>query len=159
MSSMTDPMNSLRLLQEAIDSQILRFQPCELYPDIAVHYDTPNNIPRFTYVKFKDLIAQSIALFVKIDPIEGIPCFQMGWATIPSMRGSGLATDISTKAVKELKNGLRQNGTTTFYLEAIISNSNSESRSIANKLISDSPKSCKDSFSGEDAFQYLRLIK
>lgn len=159
MPSMTDPMDSLRLLQEAIDNQILQFQPGELYSDLAVHYDTPNDIPRFTYVKLNDLVAQSIALFVMVDPIDGIPCFQMGWATIPSMRGNGLATDISTKAVEELKNGLRRNSTTKFYLEAVISDSNTESRNIANKLLSDSPESCKDSFSGEDAFQYLRLIE
>lgn len=159
MASMTDPMDSLRLLQQALDEKIVDFQQCDLYPDVAIHYDTPNDTPRFTYAILKDKVAQSIALFVRTEPVEGILCFQMGWATIESMRGKGLATDIVTKGISELKNGMDRNGINKFCLEAVISESNIESIKLAGKLFTESPKPCVDSFSGVDAFQYLRVIE
>ena len=151
-------MDSLRLLQQAIDKQIVEFQRCEIFPDIAVHFDKPNDVPRFTYANLKNGVAQSIALFVMVEPVEGTHCFQMGWATAETMRRKGLATDVVSKAVEELKNGMNRNGIDRFYIEAIISESNIESQRLAARIFTDAPQPCTDSLSGEKALQYLRLV-
>jgi hypothetical protein len=156
---MTNPMDSLRLLQQAIDKQIVKFQHCEIFPDIAIHFDKPNDVPRFTYAHMENGIAQSIALFVMVNPVEGIHCFQMGWATAETMRRNGLATDVVSKAVKELKNGVNRNGISRFYIEAIISERNTESQRLAARIFTDAPEPCTDSLSGERALQYLRLME
>ena len=71
MSSMTDPMDSLKLLQQAINENVVSFGPCEINPEVAVHFDTPNGTARFTYAIFNEQEAQSIALFVMTEPVEG----------------------------------------------------------------------------------------
>lgn len=159
MSSMTDPMNALVELQRALDRRTVRPQPCEIHKDISVIFDQPNGTPRYTYAKVNNGKVQSIAVFALTEPVEGIPCFQMGWATVESVRGQGLATDTTTKGIDEIRNGLKKHGAGKFYIEAIVSDSNQHSNKIAKKLLSDSPVKCTDSFSGEPAVQYLRMVK
>ena len=108
MSGMTDPMDSLNLLQQALNENLVSFDPCEIHLEVAVHCDTPNNIARFTYAIFDGGVAQSIALFVMTEPVEGVPCFQMGWATIEVARENGLATSIVSKGLAELKSGMSE---------------------------------------------------
>ncbi|GIU10812.1 MULTISPECIES: hypothetical protein [unclassified Shewanella] len=157
MAEMTNPMDSLRLLQQAINVRSVSFQNCESYPEVSVLYDTPNDTARFTYALFNGDIAQSIALFVLTEPVEGIPCFQMGWATIENERGKGLATNIVSKGLEELKNGMKRNGISKFFIEAVISESNSESVKLASKVFTEKPSSCTDSFSGDNALQFLQV--
>lgn len=158
MSAMTDPMNALVQLQFALENQIVELHPCEVHQDIRVVADRPNGTPRYTYAKVGDGKVQSIALFVLTEPIDGLPCFQMGWATVESMRRGGLATEASTKGIEELRNGLKRHGIQKIYLEAIISGSNLPSNILAKRLLSGSPVSCTDAFSGEPAMRYLRML-
>jgi len=159
MASMTDPMNALVQLQLALDRRIVSLHPCEIHKDILVIVDQPNGKPRYTYAKVNSGRVNSIAIFALTEPVKGIPCFQMGWATVESMRGQGLATDTTSKGVDELRNGLRKHGGGKFYLEAIVSDTNQPSNRLAKKLLSGSPVKCTDVFSGEPAAQYLRLIE
>jgi hypothetical protein len=156
---MTDPMDALVQLQSALDNHFISPSPCELNKDILVEADQPNGTARFTYIKHKGGHAQAISLFVAAEPIEGVRCFQMGWATLESERGLGYATYVTEKGIEEITNGLIRNGVTTFYLEAVISVSNQPSIKLAAKLISESPKECTDTFSGEPALQFLKLVK
>lgn len=158
MPGMTDPMNSLRLLQDAINGSQVSFQRCEIYPDIAVLHDTPNGTPRFTYAFLNGRKALSVALFVLTEPVQGVPCFQMGWATIESERGKGRATDVVSKGLAELINGMRRNGIEKFYIEAVIGEPNTESLRLASKIFSDEPAPCTDSFSGVSALQFLKAV-
>lgn len=157
MPSMTDPMNSLKLLQQAIDESFVSFDPCEIHPDVAVHYDTPNDTPRFTYAIFNGQEVQSIALFVMTESVGGVPCFQMGWATIEGLRGKRLATNVVSKGLAELKNGMKRNAIDKFYIEAVIAESNTESIKLATRLFSINPKACTDSLSGINAVQFLEV--
>ncbi len=159
MPSMVDPMNALVELQRALDRRIVSLHPCEMHKDISVIFDQPNGTSRYTYAKVNNGKVQSIAVFVLTEPVYGFPCFQMGWATVESMRGQGLATDTTTKGIDELRNGLRKHGAGKFCIEAIVSDSNHPSNKIAKKLLSDSPVKCTDSFSSEPAVQYLRMVK
>jgi len=115
----------------AVDQQIVDLNPCDLHKDISVIADRPTGVLRYIYAKINVGQVESIALFVLIEPIKGIPCFQMGWATIESMRGRGLATEVTTKGLDELRTGLKRNGVKQFYLEAVISESNQPSNALA----------------------------
>jgi hypothetical protein len=157
--SMTDPMNALVQLQSALDGRIIQLRQCEIHKDVSVFVDHPRGLPRFTYAKVKQGKVQSISLLVNIQPIDGALAFQMGWATLEPLRGRGLATDVVTKSIDELRSGLKRNGHDKFYLEAIISITNEHSNKLAKKLVSDSPVSCTDAVSGEPALQYLRLVQ
>jgi hypothetical protein len=158
MSEMTDPMNALVQLQLALDARAVSPAPCEIHKDILVIADQPNGSPRYTYIKHCGNKAHAIALFALTEQVEGLPCFQMGWATLEAVRGRGFASDVTEKGIKELIDGLKRAGIAKFYLEAIISESNHPSIKLGHKLLSNSPKKCTDSFSGESALQFLRGV-
>jgi RimJ/RimL family protein N-acetyltransferase len=155
---MTDPMESLKSLQDAILSNIVQLQPCELHPDIKVLLDHPNGTPRFTYAIIEKKKIHAIALFVLTEPIDGTPCFQIGYAVIENMRQRGIGQRVLEEAIAELTHGLRRTDMKEFYLEAVVSTSNEASNKIANKLISTPIRCDKDIYSGEQAYQYLRKI-
>lgn len=159
MATMTDPMNALKQLQLALDRRLVSFEPCEIHTDVLVHVDEPTpGALRFTYAIIRGGKVQAISLFVLTEPVEEIPCFQMGWATRNSARGKGLASAITGKSVEEFSIGVGKHGLNQFYLEAIISDTNEASIRIAKKLLSEAPKRCTDSLSREPALQYLRLV-
>lgn len=153
---MTDPMESLKSLQDAVISEIVQLHPCELHPDIKVLLDHPNGTPRFTYALIEKKKIQAIALFVLTEPIEGTPCFQIGYAVIEKMRQRGIGQRVLEKAIAEHTHGLSRTAMKEFYLEAVVSTSNEASNKIANKLMSAPVKCDKDIYSGEQAYQYLR---
>jgi hypothetical protein len=155
---MTDPMQALVQLQSALDNRIVRLRPCEIHKDLSVIADEPNGRPRFTYAKLEGTKVQSISLFALVDPVDGFPCFQMGCATVEAVRGRGFATDVTTKGIDELRNGIKRNRVEKFYVEAIVSVANEPSNRLAQKLLSASPVNCIDAFSGEPALQYLRIV-
>jgi GNAT superfamily N-acetyltransferase len=156
---MTDPMNALTGLQTAINARTVRLTPCDLHSEIQMLFDEPNGKPRFTYAQVQAGAVQAIMSFVLVEPVQGVPCFQMGYAVIETMRGQGIGARIVEHAIDELRHGLGRTPAKEFYLEAVVSDSNVASNKIARRLISHSPKSCSDCFSGEPAHQYLRRIQ
>ena len=159
MPVMSNPMDALLTLQPAIDSGGVSLSPCELYNDLWVLVDYPMGELRITYATMSDGIAQAIAQFVPADPVEGVPCFSLGYAVLEADRGRGLATKTVANAISELRLGLRRRGMKQFYVEAIVSPSNAPSNRIAARLLSSSPVSVIDAPSGEPALQYLKLIE
>ena len=159
MPEMTAPMNALLKLQAAVDHGQVDLNPCEIYPDLRVIADQPGGSPRFTYANIEGGKVLSVSLFVLTEPIRGIPCFQVGYAVIGSMRQQGLASDIVGKGIQELRNGLKRNGAQKFYVEAVVAVSNTPSNRLAQRLLSDTPKQCADAYSGQPSMQYLRLIE
>jgi RimJ/RimL family protein N-acetyltransferase len=155
---MTDPMDALNRLQTALDARAVQMQPCELHPTIHVYLDYPNGTPRFTYAQIQNGKVQAIALLVKVNHVEDIPCFQIGYAVAKFMRGKGLGTQILQQALEELKHGMSRTQLKEFYVEAIVSTENSASNKIARKLISETPEPCSDEFTNESAYQYLRKV-
>jgi hypothetical protein len=155
---MVDPMNALVGLQEALDSRRILLTPCALYPNIKVVFDQPHGKGRFTYANIKGGKIVALSIFAQADPLKGKPCFNVGYAVLSEMRQQGLGTDILMKGIEELSNGFKKHGAAEFYIEAVISVSNTPSNKIATKVISNSPTHCMDSHSGEPALQYVKLI-
>lgn len=159
MSSITDPMNAHTQLQVAFDKRVVQLTPCEIYRELGMIADKPNGTPRFTYTLIKDEKVQAVSLFALTEPIKDIPCFNIGYAVIEKERSKGIAAQIVKKGIDELQHGLKRKGISEFHIEAVISVTNEPSKKLAEKLISDSPISGTDSFSGEAVLQYVRKVK
>ena len=155
---MTDPMDALNGLQQALDANIVQMHACELFPSMAVLLDHPNDTPRFTYAKVLNGKVHAIALFVKTGFIEDTPCFQTGYAVAVDQRNGGLGAQIVQQGLAELQNSMSRTLIKEFFVEAIVSTENTPSNKIATQLLSQSPISCKDEFTNEPALQYLRKI-
>lgn len=159
MSQMVDPIIGLRALQDALDNNLVEMSPCELTSEIEVHFDRPNGEYRYSYAKIQNGIVQALVQFVVNEPLNGLPCFGIGYAVIEERRQKQLGTLVVSKSIDEMVNGLSKNGLSRFYFEAIIGRNNFASQHLAAKLISNDPRECVDSYSGEDAFAYTRLIE
>lgn len=155
---MTDPMDALNGLQTALNAGTVQLRPCDLHPNLTVLLDHPNGKPRFTYALLDGSAVQAIALFVLIEPYEGLPCFQVGYAVLETHRGKGVGSRVFQQSIAELANGLRRTPMKDFYLEAIVSTGNDASNAIARKHISESPSACADEVSNEQALQYFRRV-
>ena len=155
---MIDPMAALRSLQFEVSAGGIVFTNCDLYPELSVLVDEPNGALRFTYALLEGHKVIAVTLFVLTEGIGNIPCFQAGYAVVEHKRRKGLATEMFSKGMKELSNGLKRNGVSKFYIEAMVAASNIASNSLAARLISATPKPCQDVYSGEDSMQYLKLV-
>lgn len=159
MSQMTDPMNALKELQKALVNNWVKLTPCDIHKEISVIADQPNGVVRFTYAIVENGKVQAVSLFALTDPVEGLPCFNVGYAVLVNMRDKGIGTEILRKSIEEIYKGFARNGHREFYIEAVVGVENHASNSMAKKLISESPSRGQDHFSGEEAFQYLRKLQ
>lgn len=155
---MTDPMDALNGLQSALDAKSVQLQSCEVHRNLRVFLDHPMGTPRFTYALIEGGKVNAVALFVLIDPVEGVPCWQIGYAVVAQMRGKGLGTRILSNAIEELQNGLKRTPMKEFYLEAVVSPNNEASNKIARRVLSATPVPGTDQFVDEPALQYLRKV-
>lgn len=156
---MVDPMDALLSLQPAIESHRVELQPCALFTDLALLIDYPNGHKRTTYVRQPDGVAAAIVMVAEVDPYEGLPCFQLGYAVLTTHRGRGIGLRIVEDAIAELRHDLKRAGLKAFYVEAVVSPSNVPSNKIASRLIAATPSLITDMDSGEPALQYLRRIE
>src|SRR4029077_6516097 len=100
MPVITDPMAALNSLQQAIDNRLVMFRQCKVHRDLQVLLDEPApGKPRFTYANIRNGKVMAIAMFAPADRISGVPCFQLGYAVLESMRNSGLGTATVRKSI------------------------------------------------------------
>jgi hypothetical protein len=158
MPGIANPMDAFLTLQEAIDSGGVELQPCKLHRDIHVLVDYPNNELRITYLKMSAGRVQAIAQFCQAEPMRGTPCFSAGVAVDEELRGQGLGTLVVSKGLEELRHGLNGAGVGDYFVEAVVSTSNNASNRLAKRLFSEPIAQDTDFFSGEPAFQYLKLF-
>ena len=155
---MTDPLQALVSLQAEIRKGMLT-HPTEKYPSVRVVLDTKNGHVRYTFARIEHGRVKALAMFVSVDQIDGIRCFQVGYAVPEAYRGKGWAIEILEQGLEELSNGLSQHGVKKFYVEAVIGTSNLASIGVAKRVLSMTPVSTTDSFSGEPAFAFTRLVE
>ena len=157
-NEMINPMDGLNELQKAMDNGF-NLMPCELYADISMVVDTPDNKPRFTYVKTDNGHITAYCVFVWADPVGSVPCFNIGYAVPEKYQHNGLAAEIIKKGIAELQNGGKRNKMSKFYIEAIIGLENHISQKLAKKFITNYSKKITDSHSGQPAYQYIDLFQ
>lgn len=152
-----DPMDALVSLQREV-RRGMPTNPCDLYPGLRVVLDQPNGIIRYTYARIEHGRVKAIALFVHHEPIDGVPCFNLGYAVPDAYRGRGWAPEIVEQGVQELRQGLGRHGVKSFYVEAVIGKDNLASQRVATKVISIDSIESNDSESGEPVLAFKRLV-
>jgi RimJ/RimL family protein N-acetyltransferase len=100
----------------------------------------------------------ALVQFIPCDPIEGEPCFNVGWAVAEAYRGQGKAHGAVSAAIKEMQNGFNRAGMNAFWVEAVVGEDNIASQRLAEKVLSGPAKKATDSYSGDPIVQYLRRI-
>lgn len=158
-SEMTNPENALNGLQGVLNKGFNEMSPGVIHSEISVIFDAPQGVSRFSYAKIVNGQVEALSIFALVDPLEGIPCFNLGYAVPEILRNKGLGTEIVSKGIRELRAGLAKNGLKQFYLEAVIGLTNLPSQKIAKKVISPNREEIIDSISKEPAFVYRRLIE
>lgn len=157
MAKMTDPHDALVSYQQALEKAEIAPQKCKLHPELSLLLDDANGTPRLTYALVQDGKAKGIVIYLFAEPLEGKHCFGIGYAVAEEFRNQGIAKKIIQMSIDEMQNGFKDK-LSDFYVEAIVSASNIPSQKVAARLISSSPKEVTDQYSGQAAYQYVRLI-
>lgn len=156
--ALTDPLQALLSLQAEIRKG-MPTHPTENYPSVRLVLDERNGRARYTYARLEHGRVKAMAMFVSMDKIDGIGCFQVGYAVPEAYRGRGWAIEILEQGLNELSNGLARHGVKRFYVEAVIGTSNLASIGVATRLLSDAPVPTMDSVSGEPALAFTKLVE
>lgn len=154
---MVDPSTAMESLQKAL-KQSLSLERCVIATNLRMIKDQHGNAHRFSYALIEDKILQAYCAFVTTDPIDGILCFNIGYAVPERFRNQGLATKTLEDSIRELSAGLKRANIPQFYIEAIVGKDNVASQKVAERVLTASPKEVVDQTSGEPAFAYHRLI-
>jgi hypothetical protein len=156
---MTDPSNALQSFQQGLRLGQLVLQRGVLEHDLYVHADRPNGEFRLTYVRLQEKTVTAFVEFVSCDPIDGVPCFNVGYAVPEGFRNQGRAKEAIIAAISEMQHGLGKIGYSIFYIEAVVGTDNVPSQHVAEHVISDNPVAITDQTSGLSALQYVRKIE
>lgn len=155
---MPNMSKALKSFQEALLQGQLQLQRGTLDQDLWVHLDRPARQIRLTYVRLQGKTVTALVVFAHSNPIQGLPCFQIGYAVPKAYQRQGRAKDAVAAAIAELKYGFAKSNIPTFYIEAIVEANNKASQHVAAETISATPVSVVDHDSGLPALQYVRLI-
>ncbi|KQW19775.1 hypothetical protein ASC85_07960 [Pseudomonas sp. Root401] len=153
-----DPMDALVSLQREV-RRGMPTHPTGLGSEVRVVLDQPNGVTRYTFARIQHGRVKAIALFVHHEPIDGIACFNIGYAVPEAYRQRGWAKQILEAGIQELSAGLGRHGITQFYIEAVVGKENIASQRVASAVLASEPTEGIDSESGQPVFTYTRLIK
>ncbi len=156
--AMTDPLQALVSLQAEIRKG-MPTHPTEKYPSVRIVLDERNGRVRYTYARIEHGRVKAMAMFVRMENIDGMGCFQVGYAVPDTYRSRGWAKEILEQGLDELSNGLARHGVEKFYVQAVVGTSNLASIGVATRLLTDTPVSTMDSVSGEPALAFTRLVE
>jgi hypothetical protein len=156
--AMTDPAISLRSFQEELLLGTILLSRTKLDPHLFIYRDDVGTAPRMSYARLEGRTVTAMAIFTPATPINGAPCMGIGYAVPETHRNQGRAKDIIKAAIADMQYGLRRQGHSAFYVEAIVGADNAASRRVAAQIISDSPEPMVDGISGLPAFRYLLKI-
>lgn len=158
MPATTDPSTALALFQQGLAAGHIPLQRAALDRTVFFCVDqTPSGSTRFTYMNLDGPTISAFVSFITAGNIDGVPCFQVGYAVPEAYRGRGHAKSLIAAGIAELKNGLsRSMPGATFYVEAVVGADNEASQHVAAATLSASGDPVTDEVSGLPAFHYLR---
>jgi RimJ/RimL family protein N-acetyltransferase len=133
---MTDPSNALQSFQQIFLAGGMALQPGVLDSDLYLHVDDADGVTRFTYVKLEGKTVTAFVIFAPCAPIEGKPCFAIGYAVPEAYQNQGRAKKAVRAALAEMQRGLGRVWP-VFYVEAIVGAENKPSQRVAELAISD----------------------
>jgi RimJ/RimL family protein N-acetyltransferase len=155
---MTDPSDALPSFQQALNEGVMTVRRGVIESDLYLHVDQPTETPRFIYVWLDDRTIAALVIAAAVSPIDGTPCFQLGYAVPEAYRGQGRAKRAVEAAIAEMKHGFGRANIRSFYVEAIVGVDNVASQHVAAKTLSMSPESVTDEISGLAALRYVRKV-
>lgn len=159
MPLMPDLMLPLQSLQEEFNRGTIASEACSLNKSYQMIFQDLNGVKRFSYAKVVGKEVQALSIFALADPIEGKPCFNLGNAVKPELRGRGLGLEALIVGVEELKNGFGRAGKgKSFFVEAVVEATNLPSIRVAEKFFLQPGKPIIDAFSGKSALHFLKLV-
>ncbi|EMD9438619.1 GNAT family N-acetyltransferase [Burkholderia cepacia] len=100
----------------------------------------------------------SLDVFVVVEPIDSVACFQLRYAVPPAHRGHGFASDLVLAAIAEMRHGFGRAGAKNFCIEAVVGADNAVSQRVAEKLGLGGPRKITDHASGKPALQYVLRV-
>src|ERR1017187_8647809 len=129
---MTDPTDGMVSFQQALLRNEISLRAGELDPDLFVHVDNPvPGVSRLTYVRLDRQTVKAFTSIVMTEPMDGLPCFQVGVAVPVPYRGKGFAKSTVAPAIAELKHGLSRNKILSFYVESVVGTDNEASQRVS----------------------------
>jgi len=159
MSELTDPFAAFRSFQAAHAAGQIDLHRGRIDRNLFVHRDAPNGAQRFTYVRFDGATATCMVEFVVCDPVNGSPCFNVGYAVDPAYRSRGLAKQLLPAAIAEMQLEFGGAGLPDFYVEAIVGLDNIASQKVAASGITQDRIEGIDGESGLPMYQYLKKFE
>ncbi|HEY3815372.1 MAG TPA: hypothetical protein VGL66_19295 [Caulobacteraceae bacterium] len=156
MPAMTDPHDALVSFQQALAEGALQLRPGELDLTLLLHVDHPNNVLRLTYVHTEGTTVTALAMFAQVEPYEGLPCFQVGYAVPDACRGKGRAKAVLKAAIAEMEHGFARTPLKRFYVEAVVGVDNAPSRKIAEAVFEQTGTEITDEVSDQPAIHFVK---
>jgi len=156
---MTDPMTSFLSFQKEFKNKEIDPQKCQLGENLYMLQDDADGAFRMTYAKITGKEVIAAVSFILVEPLNGSPCFAAGYAVDPGHRKQGIGTSLLKEAIDEITQGLAKHADGHFYIEAVVGVGNTASNKISQNVLKVPGKRIVDQVSGEDAFQYIKLIE
>ena len=154
---MVDMNAAMESFQGALDQGLISPLRGELDDDLHVLQDVAGGLLRITYVYMTNDRVTAFASIAQCDPLEGKPCFQIGYAVDEEHRGQGLAKKITAASMAEFSNGLTRNGANNFVIEAAVDTENEASLAVARAVIAESWTDAKDHNTGQPIRLFHRI--
>ena len=127
-------------------------------PELYAYSDNPDGGARITYVQLDAKTVTAFACAAPCGPVDGVPCFKIGYAVPQALRNQGRAKKIVAAALAEMQRGFGRNGVPIFYVEAIVAADDLAAQRVAEQTIAAEPVPVTDETSGLPALRYIRKI-
>lgn len=155
MPTMPSPMDGLLSFQQALNDGM---PVNKLDADYIERYDENSDGKRYSYAKVVTGKVLALATFGQEQPINHVDCYSVNYSVNEKYRGRGLAVEVVNRGIKELKKHFSQSKTRSFYVDAIIDETNVYSINIAKKLFPGSGQKMLDFNSGVSSLYFQRLV-
>lgn len=159
MNNTETAVEAFKALKIGFEKGVVQFTHTALFDDLSLHIDTPNGIPRFTYVLFDPLnpeiiVAQCVIVFADwVSETERK--WQIGWCVDEKYRNKGLGFEVAYKALTQFSQIEQVQGD---YIEATVDQDNVPSLKISEKLIG-SEEILFNEDTGLNVHSYLKAIE
>lgn len=157
MPGLTDLMPALASFQAALLAGEIGVVPGQVDPSLGFYTDTMPGKRRFVFVRLDGQRVKAYACLIPYERQEGLPVFAVGYAVPEAYRRRGLAKDVFSAGIAELRHLFA--GSPPFFVEAIIDPANVASLKVAAAVLGGEPQSIIDQVSGQPALQYIRKFE
>jgi ribosomal protein S18 acetylase RimI-like enzyme len=158
MPTMPDLYGALLSFQNALQDGLITPGACILYPELSLLMDDANGQSRLTFARIDKGSVKAIVAYLEVEPHEGKRCFQVGYAVAEPYRNQGIATEILTQSIEEIRHGFKPHAK-PFFIEAVVEADNHASIKVAERVIAPKGSEITDDYAGLPAVQFLQLVE